>query len=180
MSELVEARDFNGELYISATNLVEALQRARESGAEHERIRLSSMMTPYERKILRVREVCAECGVSFNDVMSRNKLPNVAHARQRLFLEFREMGMSLSDIGRFFGRDHTTVIHGINAEKERRDARNREQEIRQAVEAAIVGCADELSETDGRAGGSDTRVEDAGCCDLAHGKGVSQDDTARD
>lgn len=129
MSELVEARDFGGELFVSARNLVEALQRARESGAEHERIRLASMMTPHERKILRIREACAEGGITYERLMSRDRLPEVIRVRHRLFYEFREMGMSYPEIGRLFGRDHTTVLYGVKMEKERRNGLGNETEL---------------------------------------------------
>lgn len=129
MSELVEARDFGGQLYVSANNLVEALQRARESGAEHERIRLESMMTPHERKMLRIREACAEGGITYERLMSRDRLPEVVRVRQRLFYEFRQTGMSLPEIGRLFGRDHTTVLHGVNMEKERRNGLGNKAEL---------------------------------------------------
>lgn len=146
MSELAEARDFNGELYVSANNLVAALERARKNGAEHERVRLTSMLTPHERKLLRVREVCAEAEVSYEAVMGRNNFAHVSRVRQRLFLEFREMGMSLPEIGRFFDRDHTTVLHGINAEKERRNGLGNTGEFREAVEVAEAAGA--ICETD--------------------------------
>lgn len=139
MSELVEARDFGGELYVSATNLVEALQRARESGAEHERIKLESMLTPRERRILRVREMCADAGVTVDQVMAKTGRMNVklTHVRQDIWFALREDGMSLSEIGRMFKRDHTTILHGIKAAKERRDARGVSEEVRQAVEATV-------------------------------------------
>ncbi len=129
MSDLAEARDFNGELYVSAGNLVAALNRARASGAEHEKIRLTALLTPHERKLLRIREVCEEAGVAYDDVMGKNKTRKVCAVRQRLFYEFREMGMSLPDIGRFFGRDHTTVLHGVNMEKERRNGLGNKAEL---------------------------------------------------
>lgn len=139
MSDLVEARDFNGELFVSATNLVEALQRARESGAEHERVRLESMLTPHERRMLRLRELVAGSGFTVDHVMDKSRLKNVplVHLRQDIWLDFRESGMSLAEIGRMFKRDHTTILHGIRVAKERRDARGVSEEVRQAVEAAV-------------------------------------------
>jgi hypothetical protein len=84
MSELVEARDIDGQLYISAHNLTQAIERARKSGAEHERVRLLSMMTPAERRGLRVIEVCVDAGVSPKDVMGgqppREGMPGQAAA----------------------------------------------------------------------------------------------------
>jgi chromosomal replication initiator protein len=136
MSDLVEARDIDGHLYIPAYSLAEALARARKNGAEHERVRLLSMMTPAERRKIHVMEVCSEAGVSLQDVMGSSRLANICRVRQRLFYDFRKDGMSLPEIGRFFGRDHTTVLHGINAEKERQNGMGNKVKLPQAVEAA--------------------------------------------
>lgn len=179
MSELVEARDFNGELYVSANNLVAALERARKNGAEHERIRLASMMTPHERKLLRVREVCAEAEVSYEAVMGRNNFAHVSRVRQRLFLEFREMGMSLPEIGRFFDRDHTTVLHGINAEKERHNGMGNTGEFRQAIEAAEAASAIREADSDDGHGQSHRGIDEAGSCAVYDEESLSSDDTGR-
>lgn len=149
MSELVEARDFNGELYVSVQNLTQAIDRARKNGAEHERVRLLSMMTPAERRGLRVIEACVDAGVSPSDVMGSSRLAKVCRVRQRLFYEFRADGMSLPEIGRFFNRDHTTVLHGVNAEKERQNGMGNKVKLPQAIEVAEIGSANELSKTDG-------------------------------
>lgn len=123
MPEIIEARDVDGKLYVSAHDLTAALERAREQGKEIERAKWMCMLTPYERRLVRVREACAEAGVRFEDLMDgRNrKDEKVVGLRHRLFYEFREEGMSLPEIGRFFKRDHTTVLHGIQKERERRD-----------------------------------------------------------
>lgn len=148
MSDLVEARDIDGQLYVSAHNLIHAIERARDNGAEHERVRLLSLMTPNERRKLRVAEICAEAGISLEDVMGTSRLSKVCRVRQRLFYLFREDGMSLPEIGRFFGKDHTTVLHGINMEKERRNGLGNKDKLSSAVEAAQVGSAHELSAAD--------------------------------
>ena len=127
MSNLVEARDIDGQLYVSAHNLIKAVERARESGAEHERLRLLSMMTPNERRKLLVAQACAEAGVSLEDVMGSCRLSKVCRVRQKMFSIFRDEGMTLPEIGRFFGRDHTTVLYGIKVERERQWAGEQEQ-----------------------------------------------------
>ena len=62
------------------------------------------------------------------DGMTRNDAKfcthrRAAHVRQWVFLEAHQKGVSLPIIGRFFNRDHTTVLHGVRAERARRDAR---------------------------------------------------------
>ena len=44
---------------------------------------------------------------------------NISHPRQEAMLIMHEAGYSMPRIGRFFSRDHTTVLHGIRAAKAR-------------------------------------------------------------
>lgn len=47
----------------------------------------------------------------------------IAHARQHAFSEIRrQTKLSLPQIGRFFNRDHSTVLSGINAHRARNGA----------------------------------------------------------
>lgn len=62
-------------------------------------------------------------GISVDDILSTNRLKEVAKARQLVMFMAREAGYSLSFIGRVLKRDHTSVMHGIRKEAERRAAR---------------------------------------------------------
>jgi len=53
---MIEARDIDGHLYVSAARLSEALERAREAGMEIERAKWMCMLTPAERKRVLKRE----------------------------------------------------------------------------------------------------------------------------
>ncbi len=45
-----------------------------------------------------------------------------AHARQAaMYLAHVALGISLSAVGKFFGRDHSTVAHGCRRVEDRRD-----------------------------------------------------------
>lgn len=44
----------------------------------------------------------------------------LSRARQWVMAELRAAGWSLPRIGRFLGRDHTTVLHGLRCEAARR------------------------------------------------------------
>lgn len=58
--------------------------------------------------------VCAVWGVRFSRVMSAERTRRVAYPRNAAFLILRERtGASLTPIGKFFKRDHTTVMHGL-------------------------------------------------------------------
>lgn len=54
-----------------------------------------------------------ETGISKAEIMGDSRRADVAAARQLAFAKCREMGMSYPAIGRGFGRDHTTVMHGV-------------------------------------------------------------------
>ena len=47
--------------------------------------------------------------------MSSSRVSEIAIARQIAFYLMREMAdMSTTEIGKFFGKDHTTAMHGID------------------------------------------------------------------
>ncbi len=71
-----------------------------------------------------VEAVAARFNLSLDALMAptRSAQPT-ALARQEAYRQCRAAGASLPKIGRFFGRDHTTVLHGIRMA----EARNREQ-----------------------------------------------------
>ncbi len=66
------------------------------------------------------RNVCAEAGVSIHIVMGRNRTPAICRLRELIWYRAHAEGYSLNQIGQVFGRDHTTVMHGIRNEQRRR------------------------------------------------------------
>jgi len=72
-----------------------------------------------------LRDRCRELGVDYGDIVSASRARPLAKVRQRLMYEthMRFPELSLPQLGRMFGgRDHTTLIHGIRAHKERMNA----------------------------------------------------------
>ena len=67
-----------------------------------------------------VHAVAQASGIPASQIYSRSRKAHVNRARQIVMLAAHERGMSLSEIGRALGRDHTTIDHGIKAEKARR------------------------------------------------------------
>lgn len=55
----------------------------------------------------------AQTGVRVELFLSRLRYPNIKSARDRFFFALRQRGLSLPEIGRLTGRDHTTVLHAI-------------------------------------------------------------------
>lgn len=72
----------------------------------------------------RARGIISVCAKSNNvpiDAIfgeSRSKFAILAR-QQAMWLAAKETGLSLAELGRIFGRDHTTVIHGIRRENDR-------------------------------------------------------------
>ena len=70
------------------------------------------------------REVCALADVSIDDVLRRNDRPRrkkeIAHARQMVMYIAHLRQMTYVRIGELLnGLDHTTVLHGVRAAKQR-------------------------------------------------------------
>jgi len=57
--------------------------------------------------------------LSVLELKSATSVRHIAWPRQDAMLAMSEDGFSLKQIGRFFKRDHTTVLHGIRAAKAR-------------------------------------------------------------
>jgi len=85
---------------------------------------------PSSKRDMIVHDVASRHGVTFAEIMKGSRLMPVIIARQECFYLMREsisaMGRPISfpQIGRYFGLDHTTVIHGYNRHAERMGARH--------------------------------------------------------
>lgn len=60
-----------------------------------------------------VREEAAKCGIDPDQVFERDRTAPVAWVRARVCVRLRELGLSLSQIGRLLGLDHTSVLHNV-------------------------------------------------------------------
>jgi len=67
-----------------------------------------------------IDEVGAETGFSPAQIRGRGRQAALAEARQMVMYIAHNQGLSSAEIGRAMRRDHTTVLHGIKAEKARR------------------------------------------------------------
>jgi hypothetical protein len=73
-------------------------------------------MTPRETTLSEARSIAAQHGIDWRDIMSRSRIAPVARARRSVWLHFHRRGYSSCEIGRIFGRDHSTVLFGIKKE----------------------------------------------------------------
>lgn len=67
-----------------------------------------------------VAEVAEATGITPRQIYSTSRKAHVARARQIVMYEARKRGLSLAQIGHAMNRDHTTVMHGVRAEEQRR------------------------------------------------------------
>lgn len=65
------------------------------------------------------KSVAIENGLQLADVMGTSQRQRVARARQHAYVLCRKQGMTLTQIGQFFGRDHSSVWHGIRRAESR-------------------------------------------------------------
>jgi chromosomal replication initiation ATPase DnaA len=49
-----------------------------------------------------------------DDLNTKSRSRHKTHKRYFLYKKMREKGLSFEGIGNYFGRDHATVMHGIN------------------------------------------------------------------
>ena len=68
-----------------------------------------------------INKVCVHCEVNKKELMiTRSRRQDICRARNILYNIFYEkFNMSLSAIGRIFGNDHTTILHGINMKRDK-------------------------------------------------------------
>lgn len=69
-----------------------------------------------------VDDVAEATGVSAALILGESRVRRIARARQIVMFVAHRQGMSLTEIGQFLRRDHTSVLHGVQQEAERRQA----------------------------------------------------------
>lgn len=80
--------------------------------------------TVAHREIARIiKDVALATGFTPRQIVSQDRTKAIVHARHLAMFEAKEAGASLEEIGRAFGRDHTSVIHAVRAERERRETK---------------------------------------------------------
>ena len=82
-----------------------------------------------------INKVCIKCEVSKKELFTKARTRDIVRARNIIQNILNEKyKMSLSDIGRIFGQDHTTVLYSIQMKQHRRYYWSDEQTIWQEFE----------------------------------------------
>ena len=58
-------------------------------------------------------------GLSWSELTAHNRLRHIVSVRYEVFYVLRSLGYSYTKIGEICSRDHTTIIHGVAAHKEK-------------------------------------------------------------
>ncbi len=104
-----------------------AMERRMEAAARRaERFTYRGPPTVRDKMLAIVKEVCkARGGASMAEIMGEGRYKAMNAIRMECYWIFREqLGLSFSRIGRFFNRDHTTVLHGYHKHKAMMKAAN--------------------------------------------------------
>ncbi|HLU34796.1 MAG TPA: chromosomal replication initiator protein DnaA [Thermomicrobiales bacterium] len=118
------------QLYNRRLNLALAME-ALTDGAGSQRRQVTSATDVIEA-------VCEHFNVSEKDLRGRARTRDIAHPRQvAMYLLREETEISLEEVGRTLGRDHTTVMHGI-----RKIEKQLEEDVQ--LRAAIMAIREEL------------------------------------
>jgi chromosomal replication initiation ATPase DnaA len=97
--------------------------------AVHDRLREEEIalevtrVIPPAPPISEIAEVASRAtGVTVEDILGDSKIHRISHVRQYVMWRARKEGFSLPAIARVMRRDHTTIIHGIEAVNKRMEA----------------------------------------------------------
>ena len=83
-------------------------------------------LTPREHRRMIIAQVCDRHGVAVEEVLGRSRYKRVCLARKEAYVMLRQERLSYLTIARMFGRDHTTVVDGV--QRYRRDRHEGTQE----------------------------------------------------
>jgi chromosomal replication initiator protein len=68
-----------------------------------------------------INKVCIHFEVHKETLMGKSRTSSIVRARNVIHnLLFEKYNMNLSEIGRYFGQDHTTVLHSIEMKRDQR------------------------------------------------------------
>ncbi len=98
---------------------------ARQGGENIKVAGIKGARVPESKAQKIIREISAEYGVTFDAMRSTKRQRPIVRAKQACFYRiYNETNHSFPTIARMFKLDHTTVLHGYNKERERREAEN--------------------------------------------------------
>ena len=85
-----------------------------------------------------INKVCIHFEVHKETLMKKSRTTDIVRARNVIHnILFEKYRMNLTDIGRYFGQDHTTVLHSIEMKRDQKRFWSPEQSLWQEFEKLI-------------------------------------------
>ena len=110
---------------------MEARREARKAEAAARARRLVEIRFNDEEQIRML--VAEQMGVDESFLTDKSRTAHLVEARAVAYFVARGLGWSLPRIGEWAGRDHTTVMHGINRARERADLIDKAAQVRSQI-----------------------------------------------
>lgn len=105
--------------------------QAKKIGEDYQ----SMLLEPSSRKMADiVADIASDNGLTLTELKSRSCLRAIAWPRQYAYSVLIDAGHSAASVGRFFGRDHSTVLDGA------RKAKSRGLSVNNDVDSAILSA----------------------------------------
>lgn len=83
-------------------------------------------LTPREQRQLRIAKICERHGITLEELTGRSRLKRICNVRKEVYTMLRDERVSYPVIAKMFGRDHTTVVDGV--QRYRREFNGRSEE----------------------------------------------------
>lgn len=115
--------DDSATIKVMGKVILELMARVRALERPHHRRKSTAVNDPMimvESVKGLVRAAAISSGLTEADILGPSRQRFVCTARQWVMFEAQAAGFTLPQIGRVLKRDHTTVLHGIRAERKRR------------------------------------------------------------
>lgn len=97
-----------------------------------------SPLTHYDKQIERVVKVTSEVtGVPVLELLSKRRT-NATERHIAMYLSVRLLGCSYPEVGRAFGRDHTTVMYAVKKLDKRGRGRTKTSRILKEIERCLA------------------------------------------
>lgn len=72
-------------------------------------------MTPRERNLMEIDCIAKQHLLTSEDILGKSRKRMIVNARRKCMVMLRNKGHTTTEIGRILNRDHSTVVHSLQA-----------------------------------------------------------------
>lgn len=126
------------------------LEEIRDLKAEISRLEAENMAGTQSSIIIRTicELICEVRGMNFESLFSDTQAHCIAHPRQEVWFLCRDVrGLKFHEIGRAFGMDHTNIMHGVKAVRNRIET---DRDFSKFIDQLKERCVAKLKEKNGQ------------------------------